>query len=362
MSTRTTWRWSSLLVVVTMIVSMAAATVSASPAPARPETATAAPAQQPPPPEAKKAPESVHPARPQPPAVSPEEALRKIHPDLRDLAQKASPPLPDQVGTLAGPSSEPIIIEVVAEEGADLSAYFVGGKAIVRPPLSKGEKKTQIFIGFAYPYTLMKIASLAQVEAIIPIVLERTAEPEPYPPDQPRELPKKGPEDWAQLRANAAKLREGWLSWDQAKAFGDGRPDIRPADWFEVMPEGPHQAQDAWARGYTGEGVTVAVLDDGIDPAHPDLMGTQKIYSSTVRPQYNGWPYVFSPFSMLLYAFDSFFGTTYIANGYAGVHYVDTRTTPTLYPCGRASPASSTRRSLTTACPVLSTPMSSPTP
>jgi hypothetical protein len=31
MSTRTTWRWSSLLVVVTMIVSMAAATVSASP-------------------------------------------------------------------------------------------------------------------------------------------------------------------------------------------------------------------------------------------------------------------------------------------------------------------------------------------
>jgi len=334
MSTRTTWRWSSLLVVVTMIVSMAAATVSASPAPARPETAPAAPAQQPPPPEAKKAPESVHPVRPQPPAVSPEEALRKIHPDLRDLAQKASPPLPDQVGTLAGPSSEPIIIEVVAEEGADLSAYFVGGKAIVRPPLSKGEKKTQIFIGFAYPYTLMKIASLAQVEAIIPIVLERTAEPEPYPPDQPRELPKKGPEDWAQLRANAAKLREGWPSWDQAKAFGDGRPDIRPADWFEVMPEGPHQAQDAWARGYTGEGVTVAVLDDGIDPAHPDLMGTQKIYSSTVRPQYNGWPYVFSPFSMLLYAFDSFFGTTYIANGYAGVHYVDTRTTPTLYLCG----------------------------
>jgi subtilisin family serine protease len=334
MSTRTTWRWSSLLVVVTMIVSMAAATVSASPAPARPETATAAPAQQPPPPEAKKAPESVHPARPQPPAVSPEEALRKIHPDLRDLAQKASPPLPDQVGTLAGPSSEPIIIEVVAEEGADLSAYFVGGKAIVRPPLSKGEKKTQIFIGFAYPYTLMKIASLAQVEAIIPIVLERTAEPEPYPPDQPRELPKKGPEDWAQLRANAAKLREGWPSWDQAKAFGDGRPDIRPADWFEVMPEGPHQAKDAWERGYTGEGVTVAVLDDGIDPAHPDLLGTQKIYSSTVRPQYNGWPYVFSPFSMLLYAFDSFFGTTYIADGYPGVHYVDTSATPTLYPCG----------------------------
>jgi uncharacterized repeat protein (TIGR01451 family) len=238
------------------------------------------------------------------------------------------------VGTLAGASPEPILIEVIAEEGTNLSAYFVGGKVIARPPLSKGGKKTQIFIGFAYPYTLMKIASLAQVEAIIPIVLERTAEPDPYPPDQPRELPKKGPEDWAQLRANAAKLREGWPSWDQAKAFGDGRPDIRPADWFEVMPEGPHQAKDAWKRGYTGKGVTVAVLDDGIDPAHPDLLGTQKIYSSTVRPQYNGWPYVFSPLSMLLYAIDSVFGTTYIADGFPGVHYVDTSATPTLYPCG----------------------------
>ncbi|MGC8947547.1 MAG: hypothetical protein ACP5N6_15515, partial [Anaerolineae bacterium] len=159
MSSNTTWRWTSLLVVLAMMLSMAAATVSASPAPARPEAPSAAPAQQPPPPEAKKAPEPVHPAQPQPPAVSPEEALRKIHPDLRELAQTASPALPDRVGTLAGPSVEPIIIEVVAEAGTDLSAYFVDGKVIARPPLGKGEKKTQIFIGFAYPYSLMKLAS-----------------------------------------------------------------------------------------------------------------------------------------------------------------------------------------------------------
>jgi len=30
-------------------------------------------------------------------------------------------------------------------------------------------------------------------------------------------------------------------------------------------------AVSAWARGYTGAGVTVAVLDDGLDVAHPDL-------------------------------------------------------------------------------------------
>ena len=32
-------------------------------------------------------------------------------------------------------------------------------------------------------------------------------------------------------------------------------------------------APEAWAAGYTGEGVTVAVLDTGYDDTHPDLQG-----------------------------------------------------------------------------------------
>ena len=32
-------------------------------------------------------------------------------------------------------------------------------------------------------------------------------------------------------------------------------------------------APEAWAEGYTGEGVTVAVLDTGYDDTHPDLQG-----------------------------------------------------------------------------------------
>lgn len=27
----------------------------------------------------------------------------------------------------------------------------------------------------------------------------------------------------------------------------------------------------AWQRGYTGKGVSVTILDDGIQPTHPDL-------------------------------------------------------------------------------------------
>ena len=36
-----------------------------------------------------------------------------------------------------------------------------------------------------------------------------------------------------------------------------------------------HGATDAWERGYSGEGIIVAVADTGIDFAHPDLDGTQ---------------------------------------------------------------------------------------
>lgn len=323
-------RWFNIITLVVMLLGTFALAAPAPAAPARGEIAA------PPPPEAKSAP-AVEPAEQereeisqetQPPVVSFQEALSKLHPDLRELAQTASPALPEEVGTLALGEPGVIFVQVFAKAGTDLSAYMTDVKA--RPVIDKSANPTQAFVGSIQPINLLKVASLSDVGAIIPMVIEKNGEPMPYPPDDEVQVPEKGPDDWAALRANAAKLREGSLPWGQAKAFGDGRTPIHPMDWFEQSPAGPHKAQVAWGRGYDGTGVTVAVNDDGTDFAHPDLMGTQKIYSSTVHSEYNGWPMAFSPFSQYLYAADPL----YITNGQPGVDYADTSETPDVSPCG----------------------------
>ena len=58
-----------------------------------------------------------------------------------------------------------------------------------------------------------------------------------------------------------------------------------------------HGAIDAWERGYTGEGMVVAVADTGVDFAHPDLNGTQARVLDSSSP-YHGWPLMFDHNSM----------------------------------------------------------------
>ncbi len=51
-----------------------------------------------------------------------------------------------------------------------------------------------------------------------------------------------------------------------------------------------HGATDAWDMGFYGDGVKIAVIDTGMDMAHPDLYGQQARYSSGA---YAGWPIAF---------------------------------------------------------------------
>lgn len=57
-------------------------------------------------------------------------------------------------------------------------------------------------------------------------------------------------------------------------AFGTGKtsrfpevPDLGGINWGLDMIKAP----EVWSQGYTGKGITVAVLDSGVDVTHPDL-------------------------------------------------------------------------------------------
>ena len=61
-----------------------------------------------------------------------------------------------------------------------------------------------------------------------------------------------------------------------------------------------HKAPLAWARNITGDGVKIAIVDDGVDFGHPDLQGTMARVEDPASPYY-GWPIAFDPFSLAAY-------------------------------------------------------------
>ena len=60
-----------------------------------------------------------------------------------------------------------------------------------------------------------------------------------------------------------------------------------------------HDVDDVWAMGYNGSGVNVAVLDQGIDFAHPNLVGQWAVDENPASPHY-GWPIMLNAYSLNL--------------------------------------------------------------
>ena len=83
-------------------------------------------------------------------------------------------------------------------------------------------------------------------------------------------------------------------------ASGPGVNGIADYSSLERLPVFHHRADKAWDKGYTGIGVNVAIIDTGVDFAHPDLYGTQARVNDASSP-YNGWPIAFDPASMAAY-------------------------------------------------------------
>jgi hypothetical protein len=118
------------------------------------------------------------------------------------------------------------------------------------------------------------------------------------------------------------------------KAFADAvnsdaattGPGGLPTDWYEVGLT--HKSALAWANGFTGTGVRVAVADDGVDFGHPDLQGTQAYVTDPASP-YNGWPMAFDPYSTYMYALDSLTGSNNVRDGQTWFSATDATVTNT---------------------------------
>ena len=79
-----------------------------------------------------------------------------------------------------------------------------------------------------------------------------------------------------------------------------------------------HGATESWLDGVNGSGVKVAIVDSGIDFAHPDLNGTQARVDDA-NNSYDGWPIMWDPRSVDIWLRD---GDAYPNN--AGSWYSDT--------------------------------------
>lgn len=108
----------------------------------------------------------------------------------------------------------------------------------------------------------------------------------------------------------AKPTKIGIVDADEAKPSS-----LRPAP-NDIYTVDQHKATKAWDMGYDGTGVNIAIIDSGIDFAHPDLQGRQARDPNPASPYY-GWPLVFDVQSV----------TTYVDTGSTdGTWYADTST------------------------------------
>jgi len=223
--------------------------------------------------------------------LTPEQALDKIDPVLRDAVTTASKDL--------------VRVYATVQAGTDVSRYFVD---MVRRPVIFGN--TQNVYGQVAANQLISLAQEAGVIAVFSTTGLR---------DKPIDKETQNAPTTMQQLARLQTLRSQAVPYDQAQAA-----QVSAKGWFDVQDG--HKSAAAWAKGFTGDGVVVGVLDDGIDFGHPDLQGTYASVTDPASP-YFGWPMAFSQVSLSYFGLDVLAGTNYIATGASGARWVSSKTT-----------------------------------
>ena len=245
---------------------------------------------------------------------------KKIHPDLlsdveRAMAGERVPSVLGWTQVEVASNSKDLVFAARIRVGANLNNYST--QWFARP--FANPDGTTVASGIASPEGILGMAADPAV-----ISLQRATSPvgRPLPPDP-------------ELTAMA----EARLNPQIPTQPG---PGPAPQGWYHTG-SAIHGSQEAWSKGYTGEGVRHMINDSGADYCHPDLHATWAYIDDPTSPYY-GLPQMFDAFSAYQAAFDFFLGTTFIADGVAD--YADTSRTasgPFSYaPLGAALPHSYT--------------------
>ena len=78
-------------------------------------------------------------------------------------------------------------------------------------------------------------------------------------------------------------VHDAWQQERLNRARRMAVPDpLWPRQWFLQQDNGKHiDVMPVWDAGYTGKGVVVTVVDDGIEHTHPDLSANYDAHAST---------------------------------------------------------------------------------
>lgn len=197
--------------------------------------------------------------------------LNKIAPSLRDLALSSSKDMTEVVITTTNMAElAPLLNKLGAYRASSVEDIKERHEPLFGQDISSGKLVSpRVYVP---SYALPAIASLRGVVSI-----DR--------PNNPRPL---------MMENVATKEEQDFLRQWKEKATGN--PSIpKPTEWGTVKA---HKAVDVWTDyGINGSGVYAAVIDTGVDFAHPNLVGQWATVRNASSPYY-GWPIMLHSGSM----------------------------------------------------------------
>jgi hypothetical protein len=201
---------------------------------------------------------------------------------------------PTSLGPVPAPPAAPeqvqqeddalVWVSVIASSGADVERFFVG------PVYHRAVGDLQRVAGHVRGSTLPSLAGQ-------PGVLHIPSNDPPPTPPQPDPAHSGGPTLDLNLRGRERVEAILNRAAQQQPVSALGSP-LAPTSWYENDVQG---VRETWNRlGLTGAGVTIGVLDSGVDFGNPALAGRYAVQTATPTgtQAYVGWPIAFDDRSL----------------------------------------------------------------